>query len=143
MKPLYRAPDAGDVAFIMKTWLKEQRKQGDNVFMRDSTYYACEKKRLTRLLTTANVVIICNADAPTEIYGFLAYQHEARADLFVIHYAFVKSQHRRKGLMRALVSALYPQVGKAEIAITHVSRVCWDLIPKFHLKFNPYIEEVL
>lgn len=137
----YRGPEASDTAFIMKSWLDGQRHQGDRSLMTNNVYYVNEKKRLEDLLKKSHVTILCNPDDANQIFGYLVYS--LVSDLFIIHYAHVKSLYRRLGIMQKLIRELYPRAGRDEIAITHINPVAAGLRAKYRLKYNPFLEHIL
>lgn len=143
MNVCYRPPTTDDAAFIMSAWLSGQRKQGDRVFMTNDVYYDGEKKRVTQLLSRARVVIICEPEEPSHIFGFLAYSNLTKADLFILHYAHLKKPYRKLGIMKALIGELFPRAGRDEIAITHVNETMWKIMGKYKLKYSPFLEGYL
>lgn len=138
MNVSYRSPAQSDLAFIMSTWLKGQRHQGDRSFMTNRTYFDNEKKRIEKILSKSFIVIICDPEDSNHVFGYLAYN--MLGDIFIIHYAHLKKAFRKLGLMSALLSELYPNFKKDEIAITHINELTANLRTKYILKFNPFLE---
>lgn len=137
----YRPPNENDIAFIMSTWLKGQRQQGDRAFMTNDVYFQGEKKRLTDILTKVSVIVICDVGDENHIYGWVAYS--LVKDLFVIHYAHVKKTYRRVGLMRSTLTSIFPRFSQDETAITHINRDINRAREKYRLRFDPFIWEYL
>lgn len=141
MNVMHRPPNENDIAFIMSTWLKGQRKQGDRAFMTNDVYFDGEKKRLTDILTKVSVIVICNVDDENHIYGWVAFS--IVKDLFVIHYAHVKKTYRRVGIMTQTLSSIFPRFSHDETAITHINSHVDQVRKKYRLRFDPYIWEYL
>ena len=137
MKVSYRPPTTNDTAFIMATWLKGQRHQGDRAFMTSTTYFENEQKRIRSILVKSNLTIVCDVEDSNHVFGYCAYN--ILADLFIIHYAHLKKPYRSLGIMTTLLRALYPKFEKDEVGITHINPIVSGLRPKFKLKFNPYL----
>jgi hypothetical protein len=125
----------------MDTWLKGQRHEGDRAFMTNTTYFDGEKKRINKLLSKCKVVVLCDPDSHSHLYGYIAYA--VIDDIFIVHYAHLKKPYRRLGLMSALITELCPYFKKDEIAITHINAFVAGKRMKYRLKFNPFMQELI
>lgn len=133
----YRRATEDDLPFIMSTWLKGQRHQGDRSFMTNRTYFDNEKNRITAILAKNPVIVVCAQDDATHVFGYLVYN--LISDLLIVHYAHLKRAYRRLGIMRSILKEIYPNFTKDEVAITHINGLTSSLRDKYKLKFNPYL----
>ena len=131
-----------DVSFLFATWLRSQRNQGDRRFMTNSVYFHGEHRRLEKILRRPTVAawILCNPEDPEQLYGYVV--AETLGPVFMIHFAYVKKTYRGLGMMREAVGRIYPELGREEVAITHISDDVKNLRNKYRLKFNPFLEEI-
>jgi hypothetical protein len=132
-----------DVPFIYATWLRSQRRQGDNTLLTSRIYFDGAHRRIARTLIrpTVQAFIICNPEDEEQLYGYVV--TETIGPVFAVHFAYVKRAFRRLGLMKSVLPFIYSRFGKEEIAITHISDFVKDSREKYRLKFNPYLEEIL
>lgn len=127
-----RADTEDDRNFILSSWLRSFRNNGDWPRHIDSaTYYANHQSIIQRLLVLCDVRVACAADDENLILGWCC------VDGSIVHYVFVKEQYRKLGIAKALLSGLED---KAEY--THWTRIIKDLDHAgklLGLRYNPYI----
>lgn len=143
MRPAYRPPAPSDAKFICQTWLKHWREQNKNRFIPRHVYFVEEGANLEALLAAVNVTVICNPDHPDQIFGWVAWSKPA--DVFVLHYAFVKRPYRRLGLFKHALALLHPRLFREEIAVTRMSKefLEYGLKQKLRAIYNPYLEDLI
>lgn len=97
-----RHDDTGDYEFILNSWLQSYRDgaTGSQLARRMSAdrYFSDEgfKGGIIRALTSGTVTVACDTDDPETIYGWACHDGD------VLHYVYVRSAWRRKGLGRTL-----------------------------------------
>lgn len=131
-----RPATQADVPFIMATWLKSARRQGDRALMTNTVYYQNEKRRIAELLEHARVTVLCNPADHDHIFGWICHQQPI-PDVFIVHYAYVKRSYQRQGLAREALMQLWPAFGREQIGITDISPVVAEKRQKYQLHFNP------
>lgn len=130
-----------DLPFIMSTWLKSARKQGDRAFMTNTVYFNNEKRRITDLFDRAFVTMIVNSTDHDHLLGWVC--HETMAEeIFIVHYVYVKKDYWRQGYAKLSLEKLYPEFKKTEIAITDVNGLVAEKREKYKLHFNPYLTKL-
>jgi hypothetical protein len=135
----YRKATQDDIRFICSTWLKSQRRQGDRTLITNNIYFENEAKKVNRILSKSETIMIVNNQDLSHLFGFCTY--ELLGDLFVIHFAYVKSAYQRFGLMKNLLHEIYERFGKEFVAISYISELVADKREKYKLTFNPYLGE--
>lgn len=118
-----------DKAFIMATWLRGLY-YGDSWFSMIPKRIFMEnyKKVLEAILTRSTVKVACLIEDKDEILGYSVLSN----DFSIIHWCFVKSLFRGKGIGRSLV----PQFPSS---VSHLTALGKDLLKKFpDCVFNPF-----
>jgi GNAT superfamily N-acetyltransferase len=104
-KPQIRDAAKTDQAFVASTWLVTWVKDPvarDAGWTEGKRYGECGRIADAVLdRHDTSVAIACNPDNPEEIWGWLAYAMAGKVP--IVHYAYVREKHRRKGIMRQLL----------------------------------------
>jgi hypothetical protein len=96
-----RGPCADDTAFVVDSWAKSARGRLSRDERRSITHeMACAA--ILRILRAPGITLRIAEDAGSRIVGFAA----GVPSEGVVHYAYVKSDHRRSGIARILVGAM-------------------------------------
>ena len=131
-----RAATAEDVPFIFNSWLKSYRQ---SLFARNITstvYFSEHHKVLENLLRNSTVIMACDKQDPTTVYGYIC---AGKVDgVFVLHYVYVKHSFRNLGVGKALLNAFDHDVNTAAV-YTHHTRMSERLAPKYNLLYHPYL----
>jgi GNAT superfamily N-acetyltransferase len=130
-----REPTADDLPFIMSTWLKSARKQGARAFMTNTVYYRNEKRRIEELLDRAQVRLISNPADPDHLFGWACF--EMVADIFVVHYVYVKRGYRGMGYAKQALERIFPAFGLEQIGVTDITGQVAEKREKYRLHFDP------
>lgn len=131
---------AADFNFIMSSWLQSWRKSHRTRHAPSRMYYEYQQPLVHKLIAREDVRIrIAHAvDNADEIYGWLCW-HMA-GDVPVIHYCYVKHQHRRRNVMRRLFAEAGIREGQ-EISYSCETPVARKLLPRFGGVVHIQIEE--
>lgn len=147
-----RPATGDDVPWIYSSWLKSFREHGSGITrIPRETYYKHQRQRVEKITSTPGVatIVACAAENNEHILGWLCGAVGLTPYDAVFYYGHVKSTHRRRGIMRAMVAAF--GVSKtSQCAYTHHTKVAWDEIDKkksVHLSailplnwhYNPYL----
>lgn len=136
---LVRPVIEADLGFILNSWLKSYRDSAWAKAMPAGVYYAhhevVAKLLLLRASQAERAFVICDESDPEHLFGWIVANENAGGA--VLHFVYVKSTYRGKGLARRLLSAA---------GITHDSKALfshWTYASEKHLKsvcagFNPY-----
>jgi hypothetical protein len=92
-----RPLDAGDVAFVARSWLKSMRK---DFHVADAGYYPVHSPIVNGLLERGETLIAADPEALFHIYGFVCFSKPN-----VLHYAYTKQLFRKVGVARRLLEA--------------------------------------
>ena len=133
-----RKPVPSDVEYLLKTWGREHRRALPRA-LPDRLFYPEFQKIMYSLVSRTDARVICAAEDPNYIIGFVIGEVHADAQTAVIHFAYVRSPFRRAGFTRAALEDMGWRPGY-EIVASHWS----DYVARFDLKalnivYNPYI----
>lgn len=132
----YRAATAEDANFIFNSWLKSYRYSQFSRLIANEVYYTEHHKILESLVKECKVIVACNQDDPSQIYGYIC---AGELDGFlVVHYVYVKHSFRNMGIGKSLLNVFDHDPSTAAI-YTHNTRIADRLAPKYNLVFHPYV----
>lgn len=120
---------ADDLPFIMSTWLKGLY-YGETFYsdVPKQIFMDNYKKFLIAILERSIVKIACSPEDENQIFGYSVLSK----DFTTIHWVFVKSLYRKKGIAKALVPQ-YPTY------VSHLTPLGKSLLTKFKdCVFNPF-----
>lgn len=106
-----------DVGLILNSWLKSYRQSEAARTVTNEIYYSeniGEKARIVSLMRKGQTLVACDPTEQDIVFGWVC------ADAVippVVHYVYVKSPYRRRGLARKLLKAA--GVGSAPFLATH------------------------
>lgn len=139
VKIAYRPFQVTDRGFILKSWLKNHRKNMAGI--PDEEYFNGQTYLIFALASKSKVIIACDADAPEFILGFICGRMAKNLDDAVIDFVYVKETYRHNGIARDLVSHIgYRGLGK--VICTHWSRTLIAIANRYPLIFNPYVNTI-
>lgn len=123
-----RSAEAGDVAFILATWLRGL-KFGNSWYklIDNRAYYEVYHQVLVNMLSKATVTIACLKNEPDVILGYCVY------DKYRIHWVHVKKDWRKIGIARMIV----PKDIKVVSHLTEVGKSIF--LKRKDLSFNPFL----
>ncbi len=104
-----------DHAYILKTWMREMRRSVSNAYP-DRHFYNDWQKKILALTRKAGCRVICTANDPSYIVGFIVGNVYDEYDTAVIWFAFVRPPFRRLGLAAAALSDLGHKPGHEIVA---------------------------
>lgn len=131
-----RRPVPSDVEFMLKTWLREYRRAVPRSFP-DRLYYNEFQKVILALTRKSDARVICAADDPNFIAGFVVGNVYPEAKTAVVHFAYVRPPFRRVGVTTAALKDMGYR-SDMEIVATH-----WHpYLDRFRLNnliYNPHV----
>lgn len=131
-----------DLPFIYATWLRSQRKQGDNSQIRNRTYFEQKAIEIRRLISSAQVIVASSPEDQAQIFGYLV--GSSLKSLQVIHYVYVKTAFRKLGIATNMATHFSgPSFMKEEVGITSMGPVIATIKDRYRLVFNPYLVEIM
>ncbi len=133
---LIRPANADDVSFIFNAWLKSYKSSDFAKNIQGEIYYHEHHKVIEILLKTYNVLIACNKDDTTQIYGFMCAGFTQ--NVFTIHYVYTKQTFRRMGIAKALLNAFEYNPEFACI-YTHETNAVKAIAKDLAMVYHPYI----
>jgi GNAT superfamily N-acetyltransferase len=124
-----------DVSFVFSSYLKSLRPTKSTIS--NDIYYTYEHKRLERMLLNSVTAVLVD---PVDDNHIIGYAIASVTDVeFILHYTYVKKQHREKGLAFVLLDAILDNVDKT------LPRSCSNFTPAFiglmnfyKFTYNPY-----
>lgn len=93
-----RRPVPSDVEYMLKTWLRKMRAAYPRQ-LPDRLYYNDFQAVILALTRKADARVICSADDPSYICGFVVGTVYPDAETAVVHFAYMRSPFRRMGLV--------------------------------------------
>lgn len=125
-----------DVPFVFNSWLRCYRHSQNTRGCDNPVYFAQHHKVLEGLCKQAEIIIACNAEDISQIYGYVA--HESVEDVPVIHFIYVKEIYRKFGVAKILLEAL--SVNKeTPLFYTHRTFISEALEKRYKMVYNPYL----
>jgi GNAT superfamily N-acetyltransferase len=112
-----------------------------------NSYREMMNKRIIDIIkSNAQVIIACDPDNLDNIYAYIVYNKIIKNP--IIHWIYVKSEYRNKGLGKALIgkTGINPYL---PIVITHISNTACEIMKthkeqdKYQLAYLPYIFDEL
>ena len=99
-----RPGEEGDLAFVRSSWLRSQRKEGNNYLLSDQRFDREHKRIFREFLPLARFTVVCPVDYPRLIYSYsLSYQTETFPILF---WAFTREGYRKQGFLARQINFL-------------------------------------
>jgi GNAT superfamily N-acetyltransferase len=131
---------SGDYNFVLSSWLKSYFRnrqlfaQGAQLSERE--YFVGHQRMVKWLLDRAPVLVACNPDDESQIYGWACYEEDG--DTTVLHYVYVKAPYRGYGVGRTLFTGL--RHDSVRVVCTHWTRRLSDdkAESKYNVERNPY-----
>jgi len=131
-----RVAVAEDISFIFNSWLKSYRNSNQAHLVCNSIYFSEQHKLIERLVKDSKVIVACNNEDPTQLYGYICAGNIE--GIFCLHYLYVKHSFRGLGIATALINAFEHDVSSAGI-FTHMTKPMERLAIRFNLVYHPYI----
>jgi hypothetical protein len=131
-----RPATESDVPFIFNSWLRCYRHSLNTRGCENPVFFAQHHKVLEGICKQAEVIIACNVEDISQIYGYIA--HEKTEDVSVIHFIYVKEIYRKFGLSNILLEAI-GVTKDTPFFYTHRTFVSESLEKKFKMIYNPYL----
>lgn len=135
---LTRTANEQDVNFIFNSWLKSYQSSVSAKLLSPTIYFQFHHKVIEQLLQRCAVVVACQQQDPTQVYGYLVY--EVVDDVPVIHYAYVKHAFRQMGIYSLLLAATTLS-SRNQAFYTHETHTALKLIraKSLPMVYNPYL----
>lgn len=135
---LVRQATQGDVNFIFNSWLKSAHGNLPKLTeIPHNIFYSEHHKLLEKILRRCTVLIACDKNDQTVIYGYIV--AEIIYGFPVIHYVYVKQPFRRLGIAKMLLNCLETN-NDSVIFTSHISKSFnAHLSNKRHFIYNPYL----
>jgi len=130
-----RPVEAGDIHFILDSWLKSYRDAVRNVS--DDDYFKHHQALIAAIASRSSLVVACDKETPAFILGYVCGELLSDSRGILVHYAYTKQNYRCHGIMRDLLKLLgwNPDM---RIYATHWNRAATALAQKFNMTYNPY-----
>jgi hypothetical protein len=126
----------GDVPFIFSSWLKSYRASLFAKQIGNTVFFSEHHKVIEGILETSTVLVLCDAEDVTNIYGYIC--AEKIDGIFVLHYVYIKHPYRTFGLAKFLLNQFNHETGSAAMT-SHMTRIGGDLAPKYGFVYSPYL----
>ncbi len=131
-----------DEAFVYNSFLRSYHDHYPMKFIPDTLYFRPQTDIIDFLLDTAECLIACFPEDPDAIIGWILHQRVSDAE--VIHYMYIKTQHRHKGMAVDIVQKI---IGDSKLIIA--SHICDNYAKlKYKIKdvsviYDPFVIEKL
>jgi hypothetical protein len=127
-----RKPMPDDLNFIYSSWLKHYRKNENKISTQ--VYYDKYKKILTSILERSFVIVACNQEKPSQVYGYIVYEP---TDPVVVHYIYIKSVYRQFRIASTMIEKIRHE--DDPIVCTFATYAFLKLKDKWRLSYNPWL----
>jgi hypothetical protein len=128
----------GDEAFIFATWLRSYRHSSDFAKpISNSVFFPLHHAVIQRILdrSSTRVSVACSSSSPDTVLGYLVTEDFVRP---VIHFAYVKRDFRRQGILTLLLKEAGLEPNRCFYTHrTHTASHFEKLYPG--LSYNPYL----
>ena len=125
-----------DLAFIFNSWLKSYRFSDLAEKITNTIYFADHHKVIERLIEDSKVVVACNEEDPSQVYGYIV--GGALDGIALLHFIYVKHTFRNMGVGKTLLDAMGHDKEKAGV-YTHHTRMADKLAAKYNFVYHPYL----
>ena len=125
-----------DSPFIFNSWLKSYRFSHFGEKITNTIYFEDHHKVIENILKDSKVVVACNEEDPSQLYGYIVGGVEDGN--FVLHFIYVKHTFRNMGLGKTLLDAMGHDKEKAGV-YTHHTRMADKLAAKYNFVYHPYL----
>jgi ribosomal protein S18 acetylase RimI-like enzyme len=133
---LLRPANSEDVGFIFNAWLKSFRNSEFASDIANEIYFAEHHKVIEALLKNYEVVIACNKDDNSQIYGFIC--AGLTDGIFTVNFTYVKHTFRRMGIGKALLDS-FDHNDEFVSIYTHKTKSAHSLAKRYNFIYHPYI----
>lgn len=131
-----RPANAEDVSFIFSSWLRSFRGSLFASSIMNEIYFSEHHKTIEKILKHYEVIVACNTEDPSQIYGFICAGYTD--NILTIHYIYVKHPFRRMGIAKAMLES-YEYNHEYVGVYTHQTKIAQKLANKYNLIYHPYI----
>lgn len=135
----FRDGTQGDIHFLHKAWLSQQRRFAHHSYMTRERFMAQYRRRILQILPVSKFKVAANALEPTVIYCAAVYT--PLEGFSVLHFVATKFQYQKLGIARELLSQVIPP--GEPIVCTSWSEEAQALRDKYKLVYDPYFERTL
>jgi hypothetical protein len=135
---LFRPAEPGDLGYIVHSWLESFHAGNPQMrLVRMGRFKNPMRRAIHTLLATSTVVMACDPEQPSHLYGFIAAEMVGVSP--VVHYCYVSQLRRSVGLARGLAAeALRSMGGSAWSEFTHLTYVGGKIAERQGIEFNPF-----
>ena len=100
-----RPATESDMSFIKNSYLLRMRNAPQYKMVTNDVFFLHFNKAVETLCKD-NILVACNKDDSTQIFGYIIYGTVTEAELDAVHFFYVKSTYRKLGVARALIKAI-------------------------------------
>lgn len=133
---LLRPANSEDVPFVFNAWLKSFRNSQFAKPMLNEIFYAEHHKVIEKILNHYDVIVACNEEDKSQIYGFICAGYTE--NIFTLHYVYVKQPFRKMGIGTALLNG-FEHTPEYTSVYTHQSKLAERLAEKYNMIYHPYV----
>ena len=131
-----RTANDEDLPFIFSSWLKSYRSSHFAKKITNTIYFGDHHKVIEHLLKNSIVMISCNEEDPSQIYGYAV---GSQVDgIFILHFIYVKHTFRNMGIGSMLLDSYGFDKENASL-YTHHTDVAERLSAKYNFVYHPYL----
>lgn len=125
-----------DVSFVFNSWLKSHRHSDSTRGISSPVYYAGHHRLIERIILQSKVLIACNKDDESQIYGYICAGHVD--GILAVHYIYIKQTYRNLGIGKELLNQFQHDFATAS-CYTHKNRMSDLLAEKYNMVYHPYL----
>ena len=125
-----------DLPFLFNSWLKSYRFSHFGEKITTTIYFEDHHKIIDNILKKNQVIIACNPEDPSQLYGYIVAGRED--SILVLHFVYVKHTFRNMGIGKTLLDAVGHSSDTASV-YTHHTRMADKLASKHNFVYHPYL----
>lgn len=118
-----------DEPFLFHAWLRTFRKSAFTKHLPNDVYYQEQHRLIEKLLSSSETTMAVAPENEDTLYGYITVQRLA-GDPCVLHFAYVKQEHRRKQVFARLAKAAGLNL-RSGFFYTHAPPMTGQLVRKF------------
>lgn len=135
LKMTLRPPDLTDKNFIFNSWLKSYRSSDFAKDQCNAVYYDNYKIIVENILKRSKIVVACNPQDYTQVYGYIVYE-DLPADNLLVHFVYTKYTYRKFGVAKKLLVSI--RRSNNPILISHYVKSLEKIKDKITFIYDPF-----
>lgn len=126
-----------DMNLIYNSWLKSAKEDFD---IPNSQFFDSYRDHINEVMANSQILVACDPLDPKFVHGYIVYQQVD--DLFILHWAYVKSSFRKMGVMSTLIKSVFPAFKQEPLIITYQNNKRPKMFEKLKAVYKPKLRSL-